>query len=209
MQILRAPGTGGALRLRLSDPAEARREAARRPGRARSRISPICTRGPKSICRARDGSAWIRPRACLRAKGTFRLRRRPEPASAAPVSGGVDECEVKFVHEMTRHADSRRSARHPAVHRRAMGRDRSAGPNRSTQDIRASDIRLTMGGEPTFVSIDDMDGAEWNIAALGPNKRKLARAAARPLARAASRPAGCCISGRANGIRASRCRAGL
>ena len=35
-------------------------------------------------------------------------------------------------------------------------------------------MRLTMGGEPTFVSIDNMDGAEWNIAALGPEKRELA-----------------------------------
>ena len=31
-----------------------------------------------------------------------------------------------------------------------------------------------MGGEPTFVSIDDMEGAEWNIAAVGPTKYKLA-----------------------------------
>ena len=31
-----------------------------------------------------------------------------------------------------------------------------------------------MGGEPTFVSLDDPDGAEWNTAALGPNKRALA-----------------------------------
>lgn len=38
----------------------------------------------------------------------------------------------------------------------------------------ADDVRLTMGGEPTFVSVDDMDGAEWNVAALGDSKRKLA-----------------------------------
>ncbi len=36
------------------------------------------------------------------------------------------------------------------------------------------DVRLTMGGEPTFVSIDDMEGAEWNTAALGEDKRKRA-----------------------------------
>jgi hypothetical protein len=37
-------------------------------------------------------------------------------------------------------------------------------------DLNAGDVRLTMGGEPTFVSIDDMDSAEWTIAALGPKK---------------------------------------
>ena len=42
------------------------------------------------------------------------------------------------------------------------------------EDLRAGDVRLTMGGEPTFVSIDDMDGDEWNTAALGDTKRQLA-----------------------------------
>jgi uncharacterized protein (DUF2126 family) len=38
----------------------------------------------------------------------------------------------------------------------------------------AGDVRLTMGGEPTFVSVDDPDGAEWNTTAMGPDKRRLA-----------------------------------
>ncbi|HEX4131136.1 MAG TPA: transglutaminase family protein [Pirellulales bacterium] len=41
-------------------------------------------------------------------------------------------------------------------------------------DLRRDDVRLTMGGEPTFVSIDDMDGEEWNTAALGENKYRRA-----------------------------------
>jgi uncharacterized protein (DUF2126 family) len=41
-------------------------------------------------------------------------------------------------------------------------------------DLKKSDVRLTMGGEPTFVSMDDPEGEEWDTAALGPNKRRLA-----------------------------------
>ena len=40
--------------------------------------------------------------------------------------------------------------------------------------LRAGDVRLTMGGEPTFLSIDDRNGEEWNFQALGTGKRKLA-----------------------------------
>ena len=108
-----------------------------------------------------------------------------------------------FTHEMSVHAHSRRSARHAALHRRAMAAHRGARAARSIARSVAGDIRLTMGGEPTFVSIDDMDGAEWNTAALGPEKRLLAETpAGSPARRVRSRRpaalrAGQMVSGRA------------
>ena len=41
-------------------------------------------------------------------------------------------------------------------------------------NLAANDVRLTMGGEPTFVSIDDYQSPEWTVAALGADKRMLA-----------------------------------
>ncbi|HQR74172.1 MAG TPA: transglutaminase family protein [Sulfurovum sp.] len=49
------------------------------------------------------------------------------------------------------------------------------------EELEKNDVRLSMGGEPTFVSIDDMESAQWNTAADGPEKRALADTLSRKL----------------------------
>ena len=98
---------------------------------------------------------------------------RPDPVSAAAVTGSTSECEVDFHFQMsvTRiHEDPRVTKPYTEAQWQAID---TLG-HRVDADLTAGDVRLTMGGEPTFVSVDDMDGAEWTTAALGPNKRKLA-----------------------------------
>jgi len=122
------------------------------------------------------GAGWVGldPTSGLfAAEGHLPLAATPEPSSAAPVTGSVGVCEVRFHHEMkvTRiHEDPRVTLPYTDSE---WERIETLG-HQIDQEIRNGDIRLTMGGEPTFVSIDDMDGEEWNTAALGKNKRLLA-----------------------------------
>ncbi|MGE0684999.1 MAG: transglutaminase family protein, partial [Candidatus Binatia bacterium] len=122
------------------------------------------------------GAGWIGldPTSGLFAgEGHLPLACTPDPVSAAPVTGFADEGEVDFQFHMnvTRiHEDSRVTKPYTNDQWRAIEALGCAVDN----DLVEGDVRLTMGGEPTFVSIDDMDGEEWNTAALGPNKRKSA-----------------------------------
>ncbi len=82
----------------------------------------------------------------------------------------MDEAEVEFAHEMsvTRIYESPRVTKPYTDEQWADVLQLGAQVDR---ELKRGDVRLTMGGEPTFVSVDDRDGAEWNTEALGPTKR--------------------------------------
>ncbi|ALJ37321.1 transglutaminase family protein [Azospirillum brasilense] len=122
------------------------------------------------------GAGWVGldpTSGLLAGEGHIPLACTPDASSAAPISGLIDECEVEFGHEMsvTRIYEAPRVTK-PYTPRQWT--EIEALGHRIDEELTAGDVRLTMGGEPTFVSIDDMDGAEWNTTALGPNKRKMA-----------------------------------
>lgn len=122
------------------------------------------------------GAGWLGldPTSGLFAgEGHIPLACTADPIGAAPVSGATGPAEVDFRHEnrLTRlHEDPRVTKPYSQDQWDAvMGLGRAID-----RDLDAGNVRLTMGGEPTFVSIDDMDSAQWNTAALG--EAKLERA---------------------------------
>ncbi|MGZ5077195.1 MAG: transglutaminase family protein [Methylobacter sp.] len=124
------------------------------------------------------GAGWIGldpTSGLLAGEGHIPLACTPDPASAAPVTGGTDKCEVEFEFSNTvvrLHEDPRVTK--PYTDEQWLRID--ALGQQVDRQLRIDDVRLTMGGEPTFVSVDDMEGAEWNVAADGPHKRELANA---------------------------------
>ncbi|MEM8925082.1 MAG: transglutaminase family protein [Actinomycetota bacterium] len=129
------------------------------------------------------GAGWVGldPTSGLfAAEGHIPLAATPSPSTAAPISGLVDECEVEFSFSNT----VRRIHEDPRV-TKPYDESQWAAINtlgRSVDDrLRDGDVRLTMGGEPTFVSIHDMASPEWNTVADGPDKRYRAGALMRRL----------------------------
>lgn len=122
------------------------------------------------------GAGWIGldPTSGLMAgEGHIPLACTAVPSSAAPVTGFTDIAEVIFQHEMT----VTRIHEDPRVTKPYSDEDWlkiDALGHQVDKDLKKQDVRLTQGGEPTFVSIDDMDGPEWNTLAHGDKKRELA-----------------------------------
>lgn len=122
------------------------------------------------------GAGWIGldPTSGLFAgEGHIPLACTPHPMSAAPISGATGKTEVDFEYFNV----VRRVREDPRVtlpySLEQWERINLLGEH-VDERLDAGDVRLTMGGEPTFVSIDDMDGDEWNIDADGKAKRILA-----------------------------------
>jgi len=124
------------------------------------------------------GAGWIGldpTSGLLAGEGHIPLACTASPAAAAPVSGNSEPGQSQFDFEMsvTRiREDPRVTKPYTTVQWQAI----DALGRQVDQELKAGDVRLTQGGEPTFVSIDDMNGAEWNYAALSPAKLELAEA---------------------------------
>ena len=129
------------------------------------------------------------------------------PASAAPISGAVDPCETQFGFFMS----VKRVLESPRVSKpytddqwqqiQQLGHKVDAA-------LEVGDVRRDDGGEPTFVSVDDMDGSEWNTDALRAEEASAGRRTCSAVCRSGSPKAPCCTSVKENGIPANRFPAG-
>jgi uncharacterized protein (DUF2126 family)/transglutaminase-like putative cysteine protease len=119
------------------------------------------------------GAGWVGldPTSGLFAgEGHIPLACTANPTQAAPISGAVEPSEVLFDFDMsvTRIKEPHRVTK---PYTEAQWSEIERLGDAVDQVLRNHDVRLTMGGEPTFVSIDDRSGAEWHTAAVGPTKR--------------------------------------
>ena len=122
------------------------------------------------------GAGWVGldPTSGLFAgEGHIPLACAANPTQAAPISGAVEKSEVLFDFDMT----IERVFETPRV-TKPYSEEQWASietlGNKVDAALNQGDVRLTMGGEPTFVSIDDRSGPEWHTAAVGGKKRELA-----------------------------------
>jgi uncharacterized protein (DUF2126 family)/transglutaminase-like putative cysteine protease len=131
------------------------------------------------------GAGWIGLDATsglMAGEGHIPLAASPEPQSAAAISGVMSKAEVTFEVEMkvTRISETPRVTK---PYSEIQWRDILAAGAKVDRALAAGDVRLTLGGEPTFVAATDQEAAEWNTDAFGPTKRLYAGKLIRRLAK--------------------------
>ncbi|MDE2008074.1 MAG: transglutaminase family protein, partial [Rhodospirillales bacterium] len=122
------------------------------------------------------GAGWIGldpTSGLLAGEGHIPLAATPDPAAAAPISGLIEPVETEFGFDM-RIERVRETPRVTKPYDEATWQDILAAGARVDRALDAAGMRLTMGGEPTFVAAGDFDAPEWTTEALGPTKRRLA-----------------------------------
>jgi uncharacterized protein (DUF2126 family) len=122
------------------------------------------------------GAGWVGldpSSGLLVGEGAIPLACTADPTNAAPVTGSLDECEVEFEHSMsvTRIEESPRTT---LPYQNNEFQQINALGKKLDKLFKKLDLRLTIGGEPTFVDQTNQDSPEWNTAALGPTKKNLA-----------------------------------
>ena len=173
VQILRYLGHAGALRVGLPDSAAPGLKAIDGPAGAEHDFTDL-----HAWCEVYlPGAGWIG----LDATSGLLCGEGHLPLAATPhlPLGGADHRRSRASRGRVcvrdeRRAHGRKAARHLPVLRRSLDARSMRSAMQVDADLVAQDVRLTMGGEPTFVSIDDYQSAEWNIASVGPTKRILA-----------------------------------
>ena len=129
------------------------------------------------------GAGWIGldpTSGLLAGEGHIPLAATPSPGSAAPVEGTHGIANVEFSVSM-RVERVRETPRVTRPYGEAQFKAMLAAGDAIEDQLKAQDVRLSVGGEPTFVALDDGLASEWNIAALGPTKRDYADKLARRL----------------------------